>query len=118
MSGWDLALFIVTLLGLFLTVVLAVESFQDVKYAPPRLRPLGMTIFRHELVRAVKQLMLVAAIAVVAWRDVLGVDTVITIRNALIAGVAIALSLNSLWDVRFRSKHLRCLKQELSDDSD
>lgn len=116
MSGWDLALFVVTLLGLFLTVVLTVESYQDVKHAPERLRPLGMTIFRHELVRSLKQLLLVVAIGVVAWRDVLGDDMVITIRNALIAAVAVALSLNSLWDVRFRSRHLRCLKQELSDD--
>jgi hypothetical protein len=107
MNAWDLTWFIVTLLGLIVTALLAYEAHKDRALAAPELQAAGRQVFRHECFRVIKLVMLLIAIGIMAWKNEIGDEKLIAIRSGLMAGVAVLLTVNSLMDLAFRLKHVK-----------
>lgn len=107
MNVWDMTWFIVTLFGLLVTARLVAESRTDWKMATEYLRPLARQMYRHELLRLVKQALLLIGIGVVSFRDSVGTEAVISFRSGVMAAVALLLTINSFWDITFLHKYFQ-----------
>jgi hypothetical protein len=107
MSAWDTAWLLLTTAGLIATSALVADSLRDMQLAPEKLRPLARQLYRHELLRLLKQSLLLAGVILVFWRDKIGDEALIQSRNAIMATVATILGVNSLWDLSFRVRFFR-----------